>query len=76
MLSAGFDGHKDDPTKGMKLNPFDYHALTTHLMHVAGRHCQGKLVSVLEGGYDISPKTNSLAECITAHLQAILELDM
>lgn len=76
ILSSGFDGHKDDPTQGMKLVPYDYHVVTTQLMEIAGKLCQGRMVSVLEGGYDVSATTNALGESVQAHLMAILELDV
>ncbi|KAH3746036.1 hdaD, histone deacetylase family protein [Pelomyxa schiedti] len=76
IVSLGFDGHKDDPTRGMKLSPADYHTVTCHLMKLAAKHCEGRLITVLEGGYDTSVKTNALYTSIQAHLQALMELDL
>ncbi|EGC37874.1 hypothetical protein DICPUDRAFT_149504 [Dictyostelium purpureum] len=72
FLSAGFDGHKDDPTNGLKLNEEDYFVITKMIKTVAFKYCKGRIVSVLEGGYGIE-KNNSLQRCVNAHLKALIE---
>ena len=54
LLSSGFDGHKNDPTDdGLRLEEPDYAYITDKLMAVADKYCGGKIVSVLEGGYNL-----------------------
>ena len=72
FLSAGFDGHRDDPIKGLRLCTKDYYTLTRRLMDVADAHCGGRLVSVLEGGYDTSPRTQALRNSAKAHVLALM----
>jgi len=78
FLSSGFDGHQDDPIRGNKrregfaLTVDDYHYITTRLVQVAERHCASKVVSVLEGGYDLCPRTRGLAESFQAHIMALV----
>ena len=73
LISAGFDGHKDDPSGGLKLSDEDYFTLTKLLMRVAKKFCGGKIVSVLEGGYQLERQV--LKKCIHAHLRALLSDD-
>ena len=68
LLSAGFDAHRSDPIGSLGLESEDFGALTRLLVQVANQHCQGRLVSLLEGGYNI----RALAESVQAHLEAIL----
>ncbi len=68
IVSAGFDGHKNDPIGSLGLERDDFRVLTRVLMDVASRHCDGKLVSVLEGGYD----ADALSECVEVHLEELL----
>ena len=65
MLSAGFDAHKNDPLAGAALETEDYGWLTRHLVSLANKHCDGRLVSVLEGGYDIPALTSSVSKHLT-----------
>ena len=67
VLSAGFDGHLRDPQADWLLDGEDFAWLTTQLCRVAERHAGGRVVSLLEGGYDLQ----ALAECSVAHLQAL-----
>ncbi|SKA79664.1 Acetoin utilization deacetylase AcuC [Prosthecobacter debontii] len=69
MISAGFDSRMDDPLGRFKLTDDDFAALTRLLMQAADEHCQGRLVSVLEGGYNLS----GLASAVTAHVEALAE---
>lgn len=69
MISAGFDSRVDDPLGNLKLTDDDFITLTRLLMKVADEHCEGRLVSVLEGGYNLS----GLASAVTAHVGALVE---
>ena len=51
IISAGFDAHHDDPLAGMNLRDEDFYELTQLSIRIADRYCNGKLVSILEGGY-------------------------
>ncbi len=68
LISAGFDGHRLDPLADIQLDSEDYHELTTWVKAQADRYAHGRIVSVLEGGYNIS----ALAESITAHVNALV----
>ncbi|MGQ4660098.1 histone deacetylase family protein [Lysobacter sp. F6437] len=68
LVSAGFDGHRLDPLAQLELDADDYRWLTAELVAVAERHAQGRLVSMLEGGYDLA----ALRESSVAHVQALL----
>ena len=67
LISAGFDGHRRDPLAPLQLDAADFGWLTEALVGLAERHCQGRLVSALEGGYDL----DALAESSVAHLRAL-----
>lgn len=67
LISAGFDGHRLDPLAGLELEADDYGWLTTELVRCAQKSAQGRIVSMLEGGY--SP--TALRECTAAHLLAL-----
>lgn len=69
LISAGFDAHRDDPLAGMELTEQGFGDLTRLVKVVAAEHCGGRLVSVLEGGYDIKALTGS----VVAHVGALLE---
>ena len=69
LLSAGFDAHFKDPLCQMNLKTNDFTWVTRELMSVADDCCHGRLVSTLEGGYDLI----ALAECVVAHLAALME---
>ena len=68
LLSAGFDAHADDPIGSLGLAAEDFAALTRQVRDVARVHCGGRLVSCLEGGYNLS----ALAESVQAHLEQLL----
>ena len=61
-ISAGFDAHREDPLAGLKLVEADYAWVTRELIRVAARHSRGRIVSSLEGGYDLSALGRSVAE--------------
>jgi acetoin utilization deacetylase AcuC-like enzyme len=67
LISAGFDGHRDDPLAQFMLEAEDYQWLTSELAALAHKHCGGRIVSLLEGGYDLA----ALAQCATAHVRAL-----
>ena len=67
LVSAGFDGHHLDPLADLELTAEDYRWLSAELADLAARHCRGRLVSVLEGGYSLT----ALRECSVAHLRGL-----
>ncbi len=68
MISAGFDSRLGDPLGGFRLLDADFADLTRMLQEVADRHAEGRLVSVLEGGYSLE----GLAAGVNAHVGALL----
>jgi acetoin utilization deacetylase AcuC-like enzyme len=69
MVSAGFDAHRDDPVGSLGLETEDFAVLTAAVLDVAATYAGGKVVSVLEGGYN----TGVLAGCVALHLGEMLE---
>lgn len=69
MVSAGFDAHRLDPLAQLELEADDYRWLTVELLAIARRHAQGRMVSMLEGGYDLA----ALRECSVAHVGAMAD---
>lgn len=67
LISAGFDMHESDPLTNIKLKSKDYYDLTGMLVRAANELCSGRIVSALEGGYDVQ----ALAESVDYHLQAL-----
>lgn len=67
LISAGFDAHKDDPLGELRLTENDFAWATASLMDVARNVCGGRVVSVLEGGYNLG----ALADCVTAHVETL-----
>jgi acetoin utilization deacetylase AcuC-like enzyme len=67
LLSAGFDAHAEDPVGSLGLEVEDFEAMTKDILDVAETHAGGRIVSVMEGGYNVS----ILAGCVAAHLQAM-----
>ena len=68
LISAGFDAHHDDPIGGLGLSTDDFATLTNAVKQVADTYAQGRIVSCLEGGYDLP----ALGASVTAHLAALL----
>ena len=68
LLSAGFDAHVRDPLAQLRLSADDYGWLTQRLVELANRHAEGRIVSLLEGGYDLT----ALRESSVAHVAALL----
>ena len=60
IISAGFDAHKDDPLANINLSNEDFVILTKKLKIIADKYCNGKILSMLEGGYDISALENTM----------------
>jgi acetoin utilization deacetylase AcuC-like enzyme len=70
IVSAGFDAHKADPLAQFRLETADFAWLTAQLCQVARQHCGRRLVSVLEGGYDL----DALAASAAAHVRELMVL--
>ncbi len=68
LISAGFDAHECDPLGGLRLTEQDFGEATKRLLDVADRRCGGRVVSVLEGGYDL----DALARSASAHVLALM----
>ncbi|MEJ0068362.1 MAG: histone deacetylase family protein [Pseudomonadota bacterium] len=68
LISAGFDAHEDDPLAGLRLHEDDYAWVTTEILRIAKYSCEGRVVSTLEGGYDLT----ALAESAAAHVHALM----
>ena len=71
LLSAGFDAHKDDPLAQFQLESKDFYKITKRTLELSKLYCNGKVVSILEGGYDL----NALKESTTMHVNALLEFN-
>jgi acetoin utilization deacetylase AcuC-like enzyme len=71
LVSAGFDAHAKDPIGSLGLEVEDFAILTREVLAVAKTHAQGRLVSCLEGGYDL----HALAESVQAHLEELLKVE-
>jgi acetoin utilization deacetylase AcuC-like enzyme len=69
LVSAGFDAHRDDPLADIRLGQEDYAWITERLVALARVHAGGRVVSTLEGGYDLT----ALAASTGAHLTALME---
>jgi acetoin utilization deacetylase AcuC-like enzyme len=69
FISAGFDAHREDLLGGMALIEADYEWITRELMALAARHSQGRIVSMLEGGYNLS----ALGRSAVAHVKTLSE---
>lgn len=68
MISAGFDAHYRDPLAGLNLVADDYDWVTGKLMEIADASCESRIVSLLEGGYDLT----GLAESASAHVNRLM----
>lgn len=69
LISAGFDAHAADPLAQLRLTEADFAWATRQLMQVAERHAKGRVVSALEGGYDL----HALAACARVHVLELME---
>lgn len=70
FISAGFDAHREDDIGQMNLVESDYAYITSRLMSVADRYAQGRIVSSLEGGYNLS----ALGRSVAAHIRVLAQL--
>ena len=68
LISAGFDAHARDPLANLNLVEADFAWVTAQLMDRADRYCGGRVVSVLEGGYDLE----GLAQSVAAHVTTLM----
>jgi len=71
LLSAGFDAHKDDPLAQFQLESKDFYKITKRTLELSKIYCDGKVVSILEGGYDLL----ALQESTEMHVKALIEFD-
>lgn len=69
FISAGFDAHRADPLANLALSDEDFGWVTREICAVADRVCGGRVVSTLEGGYDL----DALAASAAAHVRALIE---
>lgn len=69
MISAGFDAHRDDPLAQLNLTDDDFAWVTQELAKIANQYAQGRIISVLEGGYDL----NALKSSVRAHLTSLMK---
>jgi acetoin utilization deacetylase AcuC-like enzyme len=67
LVSAGFDAYQDDPIAGLNLAPSDFRAMTDAIVALADKACSGRVVSALEGGYDL----RAIGACVEQHLRAL-----
>ena len=71
LISAGFDGHVADPLAQLKLNTNDYYEITKRILETSKKFSKGKVVSILEGGYDLQ----ALKDSAKRHVDALLEFN-
>ncbi|WP_050604531.1 histone deacetylase family protein [Ruegeria sp. 6PALISEP08] len=69
IISAGFDAHQDDPLANLNWSTGDFAWITAELCKIADEVCEGRIVSTLEGGYDL----NALAEATRAHVEELMK---
>jgi len=69
VISAGFDAHVRDPMANLNLVEADYTWVTQKLMEIADKTAEGRIVSVMEGGYDLE----GLAQSAAAHVSALMQ---
>jgi acetoin utilization deacetylase AcuC-like enzyme len=70
LISAGFDAHRNDPLAQLLFDEADYAWATEQLLGVARRHAGGRVVSTLEGGYDLA----ALGASAAAHVRALMSV--
>jgi acetoin utilization deacetylase AcuC-like enzyme len=69
IVSAGFDAHKADPLAQLRVETADFAWITQELLRIAATHCGGRIVSTLEGGYDL----DALAASAATHVRALMQ---
>jgi acetoin utilization deacetylase AcuC-like enzyme len=70
IISAGFDAHRRDPLGGLELVEADFMWATEEIAKMADRHAKGRIVSMLEGGYDLE----ALAKSVGVHLRTLMDV--
>jgi acetoin utilization deacetylase AcuC-like enzyme len=70
LVSAGFDAHRADPLAGLELEESDYSWITDRLLEVASHSASGRIVSMLEGGYDLRALAGSAAAHVTSLMRS------
>ena len=75
IICAGFDAHETDPMAAAKLTAEDFGTWTSAIMSLAAslESCHGRIISLLEGGYDTKPRTGGLVRSVEEHLKALAE---
>ena len=68
LISAGFDAHKEDPLAYLKLTEDDYRWVTAEIVKLADEFAKGRIVSTLEGGYNL----DALGRSVTEHVRVLL----
>ncbi len=68
LISAGFDGHVDDPLAELKMTETGFIQMTQELMTLADLYCNGRMMSILEGGYNL----DSLSNCVVEHIKCMM----
>tara|TARA_B100001057_G_scaffold294833_1_gene294947 strand:- start:151 stop:1080 length:930 start_codon:yes stop_codon:yes gene_type:complete len=71
LISAGFDSHTNDPLAQFKLETEDFYTITKRILEISKKFCNGKVVSILEGGYDLQ----ALQDSAKRHVDALLEFN-
>ncbi len=71
LFSAGFDAHDNDPLAQLKLNSEDFYLITQRTLQISKSFCNGNIVSILEGGYDLK----ALQESTRRHVDALMEFN-
>ena len=71
LISAGFDAHEDDPLAQFRLKTEDYYHITKRILEISKQFCNGKVVSILEGGYDLK----ALQDSTKRHVDALIEFN-
>tara|TARA_B110001452_G_scaffold95046_1_gene78557 strand:- start:519 stop:1448 length:930 start_codon:yes stop_codon:yes gene_type:complete len=71
LFSAGFDAHKDDPLAQLKLTANDFYEITKRTLELSKEFCNGRIISILEGGYDLQ----ALQDSTKRHVDALIEFN-
>ena len=71
LVSAGFDAHKDDPLASLRLEEDDYRWISDELVKIADEYCNGRIISTLEGGYNLK----ALAASVATHIASLAGLN-
>ncbi len=69
LISSGFDNYKNDPLGGLNFTENDFSLLTKYILKISEKFCEGRIISFLEGGYDLK----SLPYCIRSHVKALFK---